>query len=148
VQEALSLLHAGLVALVVPLLLRLDLRRLQQWLEPAERLAPWPSSADGGEEEVVRAVGRRVERVIRWGRPFVRPGCLTRGVATYYLLRRAGVDVALCFGIGETRGQARTGHCWLVYRGEPVLEAADPRTFYAEVVRLSKWGVVSGSQAP
>lgn len=126
------------MAMAAPLLARLDLQRLQRCLEPA----PCPSRcscADKG--QVVTAVGRRVERVIRWGRPLVRSGCLTRGITGYYLLRRAGLDAALCFGIGPVNGPEVVGHCWLVLDGEPVLERSNPRPAFTEVVRMSSGGL-------
>lgn len=85
--------------------------------------------------------------MIRWGGPLVRPGCLTRGITGYYLLRRAGLDVALCFGIGPRHSAGVTGHCWIVLDGEPVLEAVDPRPAFTELVRLSSRGLTSASPA-
>lgn len=132
------MLAATAVAVAAPLLARLDLRRLQRCLEPPPRLSR-PLAADP--DRAVAVLGRRVDRLVRWGRPLVRPGCLTRGITGYYLLRRAGLDVALCFGIGVVHGPGTAGHCWLVLDGEPVLEAADPRTAFTEVVRLSSRGL-------
>jgi len=96
----------------------------------------------------VEILGRRVDQVIRWGRPLVRPGCLTRGITGYYILRRAGLDVALCFGMGSVRDPGAAGHCWLVLGGEPVLEAADPRAAFTELVRLSSRGLTSANPPP
>lgn len=136
------MLGAIAVALAAPLLARLELRRLQLYLEPAPNSSPFPV-ADSG--QVIEAVGRRVDRVIRWGKPLVRPGCLTRGIAGYYLLRRAGLDVALCFGIGPVRGNSLVGHCWLAMDGRPVLETVDPRCAFTEVVRISSRGLTSAN---
>jgi len=132
------------VAVAAPLLARLDLQRLQRCLEPSPRSSR-PRSADAG--QVIEVVARRVDQLIRWGRPLVRPGCLTRGITGYYILRRAGLDVALCFGMGPVRGPDVSGHCWLVLDGEPVLEAADPRPAFTELVRLSSRGLTSASPA-
>ena len=96
---------------------------------------------------MVEVTGRRVGRLIRWGKPLVRPGCITRGITGYYLLRRAGLDVALCFGMGSVSDANVTGHCWLVLDGEPVLEPVDPRRTYTEVVRLSSRGLTSAGRA-
>ncbi len=84
--------------------------------------------------------GRWVDALIRRGHPAVRPGCLTRGVTLYYGLRRAGLDVQLCFGVGSDGGNV-AGHCWLDLDGEPLLERVDPRSKFTEVVRLSRSGV-------
>jgi hypothetical protein len=122
------------------MLARLDLQRLQRCLEPSQRSSRSPS---GHPEQAVEVLGRRVGQVIRWGRPLVRPGCLTRGITGYYLLRRAGLDVALCFGIAPARGADVTGHCWLVLDGEPLLEAVDPRSAFTELLRMSSRGLTS-----
>ena len=97
---------------------------------------------------MVEITGRRIDRLIRWGKPLVRPGCMTRGITGYYVMRRAGLDVALCFGIGPVREVGTTGHCWLVLDGEPVLEGADPRLAFTELVRLSSCGLTRVSPAP
>ena len=133
------------MAAVAPLLARLDLHRLQRFLEPSPRSSR-PPSVDPG--QVIEVVGRRVDQAIRWGRPLVRPGCLTRGITCYYVLRRVGVDVTLCFGIGPVRSPGVVGHCWLVLDGEPVLEPVDPRPAYTELVCLSSRGLTSAGQAP
>jgi len=115
-------------AAAVPFLLRLKIWRLQTLLEP--RVA-WPADRNRVEQ-----ITEYVERAIREGRPFVRPGCLTRGVTRYYFLRRDGMDVSLCFGIGEIDGEF-AGHCWLVKDGVPFLETRDPRPLYSEMYRLT-----------
>jgi hypothetical protein len=132
------------VAVAARWLARLDLERLHRCLEPSSHSARSPSADP---VQVVEALGRRVDQVIRWGRPLVRPGCLTRGITGYYILRRAGLDVALCFGMGPVRGPDVIGHCWLVLDGEPVLEAVDPRPAYTEMMRLSSRGLTSPSSA-
>jgi len=85
-------------------------------------------------------MARWVDAVIRRGGPAVRPGCLTRGVTLYDALRRAGDDVALCFGVGTAAGEM-AGHCWLDRAGRPILERKDPRETFTEVVRVSRSGV-------
>lgn len=144
-RNAVSLPIVAAVAVVAPFLARLDLQRLQRCLEPSPRSSRSPSVDSG---EVVEVFGRRVNQVIRWGRPLVRPGCLTRGITGYYILRRAGLDVALCFGVGPVRGPGVAGHCWLILDGEPVLEAVDPRPAFTELVRLSSRGLTSARPAP
>ena len=77
-------------------------------------------------EERVRKITGYVELAIRRGAPLVRRGCLTRGLTRYYFLRRAGMDIALSFGMGHL-DKGFMGHCWLVKDGEPFLEAEDPQ---------------------
>lgn len=126
-----STLRVLLFAAAVPFLLRLlKLAELRFWLEP--RRGPFlpPSTA-----EEVAAMVRRIDRLLASGRPLVRSGCLTRGVTLYYFLRRAGVEVSLCFGMGELKGRFE-GHCWLVCQGEPLAERRDPRPLYTETWRI------------
>jgi Transglutaminase-like superfamily len=122
-------------AAVVPYLLRLKLTKVGGLLEPRKIPAVVP-------EDRVRKITGYIETAIRHGRPFVRRGCLTRGLTRYFFLRRAGIDVALCFGMGRLDG-GFMGHCWLVKDGEPFLESEYPRPLYKEMYRISR----PGSQA-
>jgi hypothetical protein len=115
-------------AAAVPFLLRLKLSRVKALLEP--RI---PSSTD---RDRVEQITEYVEMAIRKGRPLVRPGCLTRGVTRYYFFRRDGMDVSLCFGMGQVKEEF-VGHCWLVKDGVPFMETRDPRPLYAEMYRIS-----------
>ncbi len=115
-------------AAAVPFLLRLKLSRVQTLLEP--RI---PSPAN---RERIEQISEYVEMAIHAGRPLVRPGCLTRGVTRYYFFRRNGVDVSLCFGMGQNEEEF-VGHCWLVKDGVPFMEPRDPRPLYAEMYRIS-----------
>jgi len=116
------------IAAAVPFLLRLKLSRVEDLLEP--RI---PSTAHRDRADLI---AEYVETVIRAGRPLVRPGCLTRGVTRYYFLRRDGMDVSLCFGMGRVEGEF-VGHCWLVKDEVPFMETRDPRPLYAEMYRIS-----------
>jgi len=114
-------------AATVPFLLRLKLSRVEALLKP--RIL---SSAD---RDRVEQITEYVEMAIREGRPLVRPGCLTRGVTRYYFFRRDGMDVSLCFGMGQIKGEF-VGHCWLVKDGVPFMETRDPRLLYTEMYRI------------
>lgn len=111
--------------------MRLKLARVTAILEPDA--APHPVDAD-----LVKKIVAYVDSALRYGKPLVRTGCLTRGLARYYFLRRAGMDVSLHFGMGRV-GEAKEflGHCWLTCDGQPYLEAADPRPLYTEMARVS-----------
>ena len=124
-------------AAAVPYLLRLKLSRVGSILEPGKSPVPV-------QEDSVRKITAYVETAIRRGQPFVRRGCLTRGLTRYYFLRRAGMDVALCFGMGRLDKEFM-GHCWLVKDGEPFLEPEDPRPRYAEMYRISSAGSPAGN---
>jgi hypothetical protein len=117
-------------AAAVPFLLRLKLSRLKALLEPRIHL-----SADRDRVEKIAAY---VEMAIRKGRPLVRRGCLTRAVTRYYFFRRDGMDVSLCFGMGQVKDEDEfVGHCWLVRDGAPFMETLDPRPRYSEMYRIS-----------
>ena len=117
-----------LFAAAVPLLVRLPLPRLHALIEPR-------SPARRPEPARVRKIVAYVDDAVRLGWPIVRRGCLTRGLTRYHFLRRAGLDVALCFGAGAPQGEF-AGHCWLVLDGEPFLEDRDPRPVIAELYRF------------
>lgn len=127
-RDVLFVARAMAFATAVPLLMRLKLSRLETLLEArAPRTAP--------SEATVNEVVKNVDRALYFGRPFVRSHCVTRGVTRYYFLRRAGVDVTLCFGMGSPVGELE-GHCWLVRSGEPFLEQRDPRPIFRETYRM------------
>jgi hypothetical protein len=132
ISNAVLFFRIFVFAAAVPYLLRLKLSRVGGVLEP------------GGipvalREDRVRKITGYVEIAIRRGTPLVRHGCLTRGLTRYYFLRRAGMDVALCFGMGHL-DKGFMGHCWLVKDGEPFLEVEDPRPRYAEMYQISRMG--------
>jgi hypothetical protein len=128
IPDVFLFLRVFFFAAAVPFLLRLKVSRVKALLEP--RI---PSSAD---RDRVEQITKYVEMAIREGRPLVRPGCLTRGVTRYYFFRREGMDVSLCFGMGQVKEEF-VGHCWLVKNGVPFLETRDPRPLYAEMYRIS-----------
>lgn len=115
-------------AAVVPILLRLKLWRVEALLEPKIQGV--------AERDRVEQIAAYVEIAIREGRPLIHAGCLTRGVTRYYFLRRDGLDVSLCFGVGRLQEEF-VGHCWLVKDGVPFLETQDPRPVYTEMYRIS-----------
>lgn len=121
-----------LFAAAVPFLLRLKIARVASVLEPGRE----PHAVD---PDLVKRIIAYVETVIRRGSPLIRPGCLTLGLARYYFLRRAGLDVSLHFGMGRVgKGKEFLGHCWLVRQGEPYLERNDPRSLYTEMYHISR----------
>jgi hypothetical protein len=130
--------QAFLVAVAIPVLSRLDLDVLQRVLEPRR-------SGRASRPEDVRGLGTEyatiVDAVVRRARPVVRRNCLTRGITLYALLRRAGVEVSLCFGIDPQFEGHAAGHCWLVLDDQPFLESSDPRSTFTGVATVSSAGV-------
>jgi Transglutaminase-like superfamily len=129
-SDVVLLLRIFAFAAIVPCLLRLKLPRVAGVLEWGRHGGAAQAQQDQDK------IAAYVELAIRRGQPIVRPGCLTRGLTRYYFFRRAGMDVALCFGMGRL-ANGFMGHCWLVKDGEPFLELEDPRPLYAEVYRIS-----------
>jgi Transglutaminase-like superfamily len=118
-------------AAVVPLLMRLRLTTLERILEPRR-----PARASSGQ---AREVAFHVEAALARGSRIFSTTCLTRALTRYYFLRRVGVPLTLCFGIGWPEG-APAAHCWLLQEGEPFLEARDPRPLFAETYRIPSPG--------
>ena len=128
ISDAFLFFEVLFFAAAVPFLLRLKISRLETLLAPR---IPYQADRDR-----VKQIMEYVEMAIREGRPLVRPGCLTRGVTRYYFFRRDGMDVSLCFGMGQDK-EGFVGHCWLVKDGVPFMETRDPRPLYAEMYRIS-----------
>ena len=76
------------------------------------------------------------DRIVKYtdyiqGRNFLmfKSTCLRRSLVLYHFLRRAGVNVQICFGVrykGELQKEEFSreleGHAWLLYKGEIFLE--------------------------
>jgi hypothetical protein len=113
----------------VPVMMRLKLARLDALLLALSR----PKSGIPTAAEKIKSY---LELAIRFGRPAVRPGCLTRGVTLYHFLRKeAGLEVALCFGTRQWNSNFE-GHCWLVRDGKPFWETGDAGPVFAEIYRF------------
>jgi hypothetical protein len=133
IKESIEAARILLFAAAVPLLLRLrKLPDLPAWLEPRGRRGHSPQPPSAAE---VHVLVRHIDALIAAGRPFVRSGCLVRGLTLYRFLRRSGAEVSLCFGAGEMNGRF-AAHCWIVYHGEPLAEPRDPRPLFKETWRI------------
>jgi hypothetical protein len=128
-SDALLVFQVTCLAVVVPLLMRLPLDRLEQLLEPKRS----SHRIDTAYERHLLAL---VDLVLDLGRPVLRPDCRMRGITRYWVLRRAGVDVGLAFGVGRPSTEV-AGHCWLVRGGVPYLERHDPRPIFTEMLRFN-----------
>ncbi len=129
-----------LFAASVPALLRLGIPRLQSLLEPEKP----PAVTDPAR---VKKITAYVNLVLGANLPFIRSGCLIRGITLYYFLRRSGLRLSLSFGIGKIEGM-HVGHCWLVKEGEPFLEAQDPRPVFTEIFSIPLSGQVAERDLP
>lgn len=129
-----------LFAASVPALLRLGIPRLQSFLEPGN-----PSAViDPARIEKIAAY---VNLLLGANLPFIRSGCLIRGITLYYFLRRSGLELGLSFGIGNIEGRP-VGHCWLVKEGAPFLESQDPRPVFTEIFSIPLSRHAAGSALP
>jgi hypothetical protein len=115
-------------AATIPLLMRLRLTTLERILEPRHPPEACPPGQEG-------EVAFQVEAALGHCGRLVSTTCLTRTLTRYYFLRRVGVPLTLCFGVGWPDGTP-AGHCWLLRDGEPFLEARDPRFVFAETYRI------------
>lgn len=125
-------LEIAVLTLTVPLLSRLRLPVLASLLG-RRRLPPAPS------RRRIEELDASVAAVQRFLTPLRRPTCLTRGLVLYHVLRRAGLNVQLCFGAGYPAGEF-AAHCWLIHDGKPFLEPRDPSPSYTEFYRLAPPG--------
>ena len=121
-------------AAAMPLLFNLRLSVLSRVLERRIRSARTPNTDPARTDQIIQCV--EIARAV--GRPVICPKCLTRAVTLYYFLRRAGMDLTLCFGAARKEGRLveAAGHCWLIRNGEPFLEAHDPRTNFVPIYWL------------
>jgi hypothetical protein len=131
-------------AAAVPLLMRLRLPVLDRWLEGrigSARARGWDRTAPDDALQCLEAA-----RLLGW--PLVRPGCLTRGLTLYYFLRRAGMDITLCFGARVRDGELtqEVGHCWLEQGGKPMLERLDPYASFVTIYSLPARERASGQR--
>lgn len=124
------LARASLVMATVPMLMRLSPSRVASILERV----PIARRERPRDAERARPV---VDALLRLVAPGARHRCQLRGVTLYYLLRRAGRDVHLAFGVADSPSFTE-GHCWLTVDGEPYLERRDPRAVFVELLRVPR----------
>src|SRR3954453_23044650 len=110
----LEALRSLAVAMSSPALARLSPERLARLPQPRRTPASRSPSA-------LRSVEEALGRTSR----FIRHTCYTRGITRYYMLRRAGFEVSLVFGI-DPETAAPDGHCGIVLDGEVYQESTDP----------------------
>jgi hypothetical protein len=129
VGEAWLLARILLFALVLPTVLRRhDLASVAAHLEPRRPRALLSADA-------IQTIVRYADAVC--ASRLIRGECLVRGLTRYYFLRRAGVSLALVFGMGNVDGRL-VGHCWLVRDGRPFFEPIDPEPRYEPILTFSQ----------
>jgi hypothetical protein len=111
-------------ALLVPVVVRRDLASLATFLEPR---VPPPLAPPATIEKIQRYADAVCASRL------VRAECLVRGLTRYYFLRRAGLSLAVVFGMGEINGRLE-GHCWLVNDGRPFMEPGDPDSHFKRMM--------------
>lgn len=116
--------------LVAPVLMRLPLPRLAALLERVR-------VASGTNPRRAVLALRAIEWTMRASRPWIAHRCQVRGLARYCLLRRAGIDVSIAFGMGAVEG-ALAAHCWLVRGGSPFLERRHVRDTLVALYRIPR----------
>ena len=106
--------HAGLVALVVPvLLLIVPLNRLTRFM--GSRTLP-----DGAKHDGLAADW--VDNLMHRFRGPWRHTCLRRCAVLYHLLRDEVNHIELCVGVKRVNEGALEAHAWLALNGTPYLE--------------------------
>jgi hypothetical protein len=128
-KSPLLAVRAAALTIATTTLFRLPLPTVERFLTPRPRRQGSPP--DAANALWAAEVGLRA---VRWP---VRPSCLHRGAVRYHLLRRAGIDVQLVFGVGQV-DSAPAAHCWLRIDGEPYLEPTDPRAFFTGVYAMGE----------
>ncbi|MFC1996046.1 lasso peptide biosynthesis B2 protein [Chloroflexota bacterium] len=111
--------------LSTPLLLQLKLPQLK-------KLLALPKRHIDVDDARIEYILTSVDTILQIGWPVIRTRCYPRGLALYYYLNKAGLNVSLHFGAEKIR-EDLAGHCWLVQDGEPFSEPEDPRLSYKEV---------------
>ncbi len=107
----------GVHACVAVLLHVAGFRRLSRWLASGDvdRAARPDGIDDGDVQRVVWAV-RQAVAVTPWGRT-----CLTEALTAAVLLRRAGCQTTLQYGVATGGGGGLDAHAWLEHRGAVIL---------------------------
>lgn len=60
----------------------------------------------------------------------VRRPCLFRSIVLFSYYRKRGIDIHIVYGIRKDGGHL-DGHSWLIFKGSPFLETADPNESFA-----------------
>ncbi len=105
----------GVHACISSLLRVAGIRRLSRWLEAGSVDRGACGIDDASMERVVWAV-RQAAAVAPWGRT-----CLTEALTAAVLLRLAGCETTLQYGVASADAGGLDAHAWLEYRGTVIL---------------------------
>jgi len=126
------LLFQGLLLLPVSAVV-LRLRGVRCLVPALGELPPTFKSERGIALQQARAAARMVSLASRYG-PY-RGNCLKRSVATYWLLRRQGIDCELRIGVRKESNQIEA-HAWIECLGQPLNEGADVQQRFSPFDRI------------
>ncbi len=126
VQDILLFIQIVLMVSVLPLLIKqMTVSAMMRLLTPGKTKKNMKSKAGLLRDKVEKYTDYILNRNF-W---IYRNICLKRSLALYYFLRKAGLDVQLCFGVRVIENQKNVpanmnieGHSWLMYKGEYFLE--------------------------
>src|SRR5579859_6507394 len=104
-------------------------------LDRVRRLVSRPVPPHEPNPESIAHTVRLVDLMLRFSRPLIERGCVTRGLTLYYFLRELGVAVDLVFGAGQVNHRF-AAHCWLERDNEPWLEKTNPRNWFVPFYRF------------
>ena len=107
----------GVHACVAALLRVAGFRRLSRWLANGnvDRAAA-PDAIDGAAVKRVVWAVRQAAAAAPWGRT-----CLTEALTAAVLLRRAGCETTLQYGVASVGAGGPDAHAWLEHRGAVIL---------------------------
>ena len=124
-DAALFMRMFSLVTLLPAMLKLLSIPRLMKLLTPRGTTNFRKPVDDKGRDRIVKYTDYLQGRNV-W---MFKSTCLRRSLVLYHFLRRAGVNVQICFGVrykGELQQEGSSkeleGHAWLLYKGEIFLE--------------------------
>ncbi len=96
-------------------------------LLPADRAFAWLARVpSGGERVSPTLLAFHVDRILHRGKGVWRHSCLRRATVLALLLRRAGHDARVVFGVRRESDGVLEAHAWIACDGEePFLEPAE-----------------------
>jgi hypothetical protein len=114
-----------LVAVLPIMLKRLSVSKLMQVFTPRNTISYKKKDMKKYKENIVKFT----DYVLNLTPGMWKGTCLKRSLVLYFLLRKLGMDVRICFGTRYNRNLSNSeakknleGHAWLIYKGSIFLE--------------------------